>query len=657
MRKEFKDCFVSYGDGVFTIGNSKIERQIKIKDGIPVSMYLKSGENIWETGNFAMFNPALFDFKNAITEADFYVSDFEGESEEALVGELLYKTDKTTIKQVFYIFPDTPAVSLKLYLKGKAELLKEETVVENTAVELNKFEISEEPVLPPYGVCDAFNMNEDHIKMDAVRLFDETDKFNELVCHDKRILYGRPFEDYKGSIFILDNFVKNKALMLVSEGYVSGKKFAGDKDFSVNHKKAAFIYGNGVSGEYKDFTYVGGSTAVCGKKEDVASFYKAYYRKMYNAGEMYIMSNTWGDRNRDTAVCEEFILKEIDMAHTLGVDIVQIDDGWQKGASANSGFVTNGAWGSFYETDRNFWDVNKERFPRGFSVITDYAKEKGIKLGLWFSMDKDNGYERWEQDAKRILELHKKYGVCYFKIDGLVISDHKCEENIFKFVSFLDKESGGKIKFNFDITANRRYGYFMAKQYSTLFVENRYTDWGNYYPHTTLRNLWGLSEYIPSSKMQFEVLNQYRNKDKYKDDPLGPSTYPSDYLFASVMVANPLIWMEMSHLSDKQTQELKSIISVYKKERENILKGEVFPIGERPDGYSYTGFEVISPDKNYLILLKEKSEETGFTYNLKSEITEFSILKSNCPDAEIILNKNQITVKGMEKSGYIFLSY
>ena len=78
--------------------------------------------------------------------------------------------------------------------------------------------------------------------------------------------------------------------------------------------------------------------------------------------------------------------------------------------------------------------------PGGFDVIKDYAHEKGIQLGLWFSMDKNNSYERWETDAKNVFNLYKKYGVKYFKIDGLVINDRKSEDNIFRFVRYLEKE-------------------------------------------------------------------------------------------------------------------------------------------------------------------------------------------------------------------------
>ena len=55
--------------------------------------------------------------------------------------------------------------------------------------------------------------------------------------------------------------------------------------------------------------------------------------------------------------------------------------------------------------------------------------------------------------------------------------------------------TGGQAVFNLDVTAGRRWGYHYGNEYGNIFLENRYTDWGNYHPHWTLRNLWMLSRY------------------------------------------------------------------------------------------------------------------------------------------------------------------
>ena len=158
-----------------------------------------------------------------------------------------------------------------------------------------------------------------------------------------------------------------------------------------------------------------------------------------------------------------------------------------------------------------------------------------------------------------------------------------------------------------------------------MFVENRYTDLGNYYPHNTLRNLWELSQYIPASRLQMEVLNNKRSENLY-NDILAPSQYDIDYIFASVMAAKPLMWMELSSLDDDNIKRLKKIIAVYKKYRDDFEK--IIPIGDKPSGFSLTGFKILGKKNNYVILLREMSEDDSFGVQVKK------ILATNDENAE-----------------------
>lgn len=656
IEKSFKDCYVKFIDDKLTIGNSKIKREIIFKNNVPLSISLSSCHDIWSGGNTAMFNVGDFDFENAEIKTNSYISSFGGRSSEALFLEIEYVTTDTSIKQVFYIFPDICAISYSLYLKGKINKTLTNQNTRDTAIEINEETIDDGFVMPEYGVIDTVNIGKNHIKLTQTRILDETDINNELVSETEFLIYNRYNEYYNGSFFTINDYVHNKAMMVVSEGYVTGKKFNTNKDFVIN-KNFASVFGDDLAPFLDTYTYLGGTTYVLGHKNELNNIYKEYYKKLYKSEETFIMSNTWGDRNRDSAVCEKFILNEIDIASNLGVDIVQIDDGWQKGLTANSSFVKDGPWGDYYDADKNFWDVNPDRFPNGFNVVKDYAESKGIKLGLWFSMDKGDNYRRWETDAKRVLDLYKEYGITYFKIDGLQIINPTCEQNIKNFVTMVDTNSDGKINFNFDITASRRFGYFLHKQYSTLFVENRYTDWPNYYPFRTLRNVWGLSKYFPCHKFQFELLNEQRNIDKYGDDILKPSNCDIDYLFASVMVANPLVWMEMSGLCDSQIEKLKGIISHYKNERSNFVDAKITPIGDKPDGMSYTGFNIEGKDSSYLILLKEYASDNDYIYKIDDNISSYDIICKNTDSVKIDVNKNTIMVKDMDKCSYLFIKY
>lgn len=305
-------------------------------------------------------------------------------------------------------------------------------------------------------------------------------------------------------------------------------------------------------------------------------------------GELFIMSNTWGDRSRDAALCEEFILKELERARELGVDIVQIDDGWQRGVSANSMRGFGGLWEGFHDKASGFWDIDLARFPNGLDPIIKKADEYGIGIGLWFAPDSSNEFEHIEDDIETIWQLYRRYNIRYFKIDGVKIRSKLCEVRFIRFLRELTERSGGEIKFNLDVTAEDRFGYLYQTQYGTLFVENRYTDCANYYPHNTFRNLWNLASVIPAQRLQMELLNNKRNADKYEGMPFAPAKYRIDYLFASVMPANPLLFMEISKLDNDQTVLLRDIIQVYKKYRRELFESDVIPIGNEPNGMSFS---------------------------------------------------------------------
>lgn len=129
----------------------------------------------------------------------------------------------------------------------------------------------------------------------------------------------------------------------------------------------------------------------------------------------------------------------------------------------------------------------------------------------------------------------------YFKIDRIEIRDKLAEINLQRFLDKVKRETKGAVFFNLDLTAGKRGGYFMFRNVGNFFLENRYTDWANYYPFHTLRNLWMLSHYYPPELLQVEFLNKWRNPDKYpNNDPFSPTKYSFDYLFAITMAAQPL---------------------------------------------------------------------------------------------------------------------
>jgi hypothetical protein len=168
--------------------------------------------------------------------------------------------------------------------------------------------------------------------------------------------------------------------------------------------------------------------------------------------------------------------------------------------------------------------------------------------------------------------------------------------------------TGRQAVFNLDVTAGRRFGYFDFTEYGNKFLENRYTDWSNYYPHWTLRNLWMLSRYVPSRSLQVEFLNVWRNPDKYPaNDPLAPARVPFEYAFAVTLAAQPLAWFEATQLPE-EAFAAAPLLACYREHQAAFHAVTVLPIGECPGGTGWTGFQSRGAAGGYMLVFREWNE-------------------------------------------------
>ena len=329
------------------------------------------------------------------------------------------------------------------------------------------------------------------------------------------------------------------------------------------------------------------------------------------------LSNTWGDRNRDARINEAFVGGEIDAAARLGVDVVQLDDGWQAGRSENSA-QGGGKWTGFW-SDEAFWQPHPSRFPRGLTPLVRQARAAGVQIGLWYAPDSADGFANWQRDANAILALHHEHGVRHFKLDAIDLPDRDAEANLHRLFDALIEGSNGAIAVDLDATAGRRPDYLARPDIGPIFVENRYTDWASYYPHLTLRTLWQLAHWIAPSRLRMEWLNPDRNVQKYGADPLAPVHYKADYLFAITAAASPLAWMELQHLSKQRCDEARPAIEAWRRHRRELHAGAVTPIGEEPDGRSWTGLlggDAAGP--LHLLVFREFNQRGAFELALPS---------------------------------------
>ena len=99
-------------------------------------------------------------------------------------------------------------------------------------------------------------------------------------------------------------------------------------------------------------------------------------------------------------------------------------------------------------------------------------------------MSLDNSYNAddiraWYERTAKTLQRTDFEMVLEAKIDGVSIPTKKAEANLRRFFSRVLEETGDDVLFNLDVTSGIRGGYHMFCSLGNVFLENRYTDWGN----------------------------------------------------------------------------------------------------------------------------------------------------------------------------------
>lgn len=483
------------------------------------------------------------------------------------------------------------------------------------------------------------NLRGEHWIARSIKLNAFTDDNDTLTAQTQKNMFARGiFGGLDGDIFFLENPQDGNAVVIISE----------TPDYQCAHMEitdGAVTVKNGSNALAIGFCQTGECEKLC----------RDYYRHARRCGELISMSNTWGDCHGFSRVCREFVLREIDAAREIGVDIVQIDDGWQIGSTADRSLRDEMGRREF---KGDFWELDQKKFPRGMKEISEYAAKDNIWLGLWFAPDSHDGFSLLERDIGVLRKAYDEWGIRFFKLDMFwVLSDTDRD----RFIELLRNiySFGDDVSVQLDVTRNARMNYLCGRQYGTVFVENRYAKSGNFFPHRVLRNLWDLSRFIPASKFQFELINPDLYTESYaSDDPFAPSNYDMDYLFAEAMLCNPLFWMEMQFLSAERRGQLKKIMEVWRSCRKTLASADVAPVGEEPSGRSFTGFFVSENGKpRYFLAFRELNEKTGYTFTLPSELSvDPKPLISNCV-ASAVSYGTELKVELNSPRSYAFFAF
>ncbi len=615
-------------EGILTLANQRIQRRFMWNNGNLKSLDLTNmvtGQN-WvlesDLPDIAPFGKQLEARDGTFTTQEIPATNVIPAH---LAVTIAFKSDVMDVRRICRIFDNVPAISCQLTYRGIGRGIgRGITQHQDNMIPLSRKMIENKNLPQAFqgDILEHLALPKGHWSFEVVQFRTATDYHDWLVNEDEGEIY-RQDQYIQGNIIRFEERTKGEQLLIVKEAPSGADQlFWPGHDFIVRDKSIRVV-GSGLDPaqldpeKWQSAHSVSVIVAQGGQYEALKSLreYRETLRSYRHQRDGMILMNTWGDRSRDSNMNEAFVLKELRMAHKLGVSHFQLDDGWQSGLSKNSSKKEGQMWESW---TTEAWQPHPVRFPNGLGPIVKYAQKHKMEIGIWFNPTSQNDYGLWRRDARILIDLYVKHGIRIFKLDGIEVPSLRAGENLGKLLRLVYEKTSGNVVFNIDVTAGRRPGFtHPLNSYGNIFVENRYTDWGNYYPYRTLRNLWSLSAYIPPQFLQMEFLNIWRNKEKYPlNDPYAPSKVSFDYAFATTMMSQPLAWFEASNLPD-EAFAISPVIKRYRELSPKIHAGRIYPIGERPDGASWTGFQSISKDETsgFILVFRENNDRVNTTIN------------------------------------------
>ena len=664
-KKVAEDCKIELKQDTLTIENSLIKRSWLWNNGNLITCKLEDKGNglVWRLRNNQP-DLSLPGEEKEGSEASVRIEEVPASLQYTnhLRATVEYKAGNLQVRKILKIYPGCPAIACELYLKGQASQ-KWIKALDNPADLQNIEKLTQNSQGGNVPVMEQLMLEGKHWQLEAVEFFDVTDRFNTLV----RPVHALSYRDclYRGNLLFAENMEKEAGFFMLKEAPTSNVQlYYPGGDYLVSEGTFRMV-GLGVDSAdiktdewTKAYSYVTGTYRSGEKQKRMAlRNYQMRIRPFLEDRDEMVMLNTWGDRGQDTRVNEAFCLKELELAAKLGITHFQIDDGWQAGRSANSAY--GGSFKNIWDNP-DYWTPDPIRFPNGLAPIVKRGKVLGIEVCLWFNPSIQHDYADWQKDADALIALYEKYGIRTFKIDGTFFDNKLAESRLRSLYNRVMEATGWKAVLNLDATAGRRGGYFFFNEYGNIFLENRYTDWGNYYPYWSLRNLWMLSRYVAPQSLQIEFLNKWRNKEKYTGDKFAPSTYSFDYLFAITMAAQPLAWFEAANLPD-EAFPTGEVIKKYKTVQHDFHTGYVFPVGDEPSGKSWCGFQSVKDKKGYFLLFREFNKEESFdmdTFFEPGEQVEFTpVLGAGKAFRSMVGKDGRIRFTLSEPNSYVLYSY
>jgi alpha-galactosidase len=181
-----------------------------------------------------------------------------------------------------------------------------------------------------------------------------------------------------------------------------------DRSVRLTAVKGNYFPGQNIDADHPYQTVWFEIAAQQGGLDELASTYRRFVLKYMSQNtetrKPYIFYNTWNFQERNKfwnnntyldSMNEEQMLKEIDVAHRMGVGVFVLDSGWYEKAGD--------------------WTVSSERFPHGLKPIKDRLDSYGMKLGLWI-----DGF--WAETSSQVVREHPEWRM---STDGIVGKPHR----------------------------------------------------------------------------------------------------------------------------------------------------------------------------------------------------------------------------------------
>jgi hypothetical protein len=338
------------------------------------------------------------------------------------------------------------------------------------------------------------------------------------------------------------------------------------------------------------------------------------------------------------------VLRELESCADLGIDLLQIDDGWQCEPGSKKPF----------EVD---WTPNRTRFPDGWRVVRATAERLGVALGLW---------QPWWVPVDSIMKNFEAGGFRRFKLDfmGLFNAD-QVETACDKARDLLARTGCG---INWDATeVHARMGYFFGRDTGNIYLANRPSRTAEqrkgrhvaYIPHLMLRDAWHLARYMNLNQVQITVQNPACVDPDFSNAHL----HTDEYCFAIAIMGVPIFFQETHLYAEKARLKLRPIVALYKRHRARLFEGFVEPLGHEPDDASWTGFHNAHPsgEQGYLTIFREigngQSDMRLDVPALAGKRLRLTDLMSGADREPVVQDGGSLPFRIDRPGGFLFLHY